>query len=256
MNQRVFIDIETLPPSEDARDQMTSVVVRKLSLSGAAVPYDPGAPCTDEEFRTLSLHAEYGRILCIGLIVECDGQIIQHGVLGRDRQSMKFHLDEARTLRAFWKLLTSFRVNRDLIIGHNILEFDLPFLYKRSRILQVKPAVSLNFARYRSQPIYDTMKEWSHWAWEPGRKLQSLAQLLNIGFTKANNMDGSRIYDAFNAGLHTEVAEYCIRDVELMRAVYYRMNFLDAPASKGVTRAFHQHVNPFAEGQISAAVIR
>ncbi|HKG96348.1 MAG TPA: hypothetical protein VKA97_00940 [Pyrinomonadaceae bacterium] len=36
---------------------------------------------------------------------------------------MMFHLDEARTLRAFWKLLKGFNVRHDQIIGHNLFDF-------------------------------------------------------------------------------------------------------------------------------------
>jgi hypothetical protein len=34
---------------------------------------------------------------------------------------MMFHLDEARKLRGFWKLLREFNVSRDLVIGHKLL---------------------------------------------------------------------------------------------------------------------------------------
>lgn len=117
----------------------------------------------DEQFRLLALHAEYGRVLAVGMIIEQEQQVVRCGILGRDRGEDQFHLDEARTLRGFWKLLADFDTRHDLIIGHNIMDFDLPFLYKRSRINRIQPGVLLNFARYRHAPIYDTMREWTHW---------------------------------------------------------------------------------------------
>ena len=103
---RVFLDIETLPPDKDAAAAMSSPVI-----------------CTDEEFCNLALSGDWGRVLTIGLIIEKDGEETHRGLLGRERQTMMFHLDEARTLRAFWKLLKSFNTKRDLIVGHNIFEF-------------------------------------------------------------------------------------------------------------------------------------
>ena len=98
-------------------------------------------------------------MLCVGLIVEDGGEVLHRGVLGRERATGRFHLDEARTLRAFWKLMADFDARRDVIIGHNVMDFDLPFFYKRSPVHQVRPSVFVSFARYRSAPVYDTMRE-------------------------------------------------------------------------------------------------
>ncbi|HEV7375247.1 MAG TPA: ribonuclease H-like domain-containing protein [Pyrinomonadaceae bacterium] len=203
--RHVFLDIETLPPDEASLEKC-------------------GLPCEkdSEEFRKLALSGDYGRVLTIGLIVEVNGEIMQRGLLGRERQTSFFHLDEARTLRAFWKLMKGFHPKRDLIIGHNAFDFDLPFLYKRSIIQRVQPSVQISFARYRSQPIFDTMREWEKW----GRNyvsLDKLAKILGLESSKQGGIDGSRVYDCFCAGGHTEIAAYCMRDVELVRAIFTRM---------------------------------
>lgn len=225
MSKRLFIDIETLPPSEEMRDTINLALLYKLDGKYHESLYDVSAGCTEEQFRRLALHAEYGRVLSIGMIVEQDEKIIHHGLLGRERESLKFHLDEARTLRGFWNQLRAFDERRDLIIGHNIFEFDLRFLYKRSIINRVQPSIRLNFTRYRSRPIFDTMKEWEMWAWRPGIKLEELAEVLQLGITKCDGLDGSRIYDRFCEGCHQEIADYCMRDVEITREIYYRLTF-------------------------------
>jgi predicted PolB exonuclease-like 3'-5' exonuclease len=168
-----------------------------------------------------------GRVLAIGVIVEKDSEILHRGVIGRDRATRLFHLDEERTLKGFWRLFNDFNQERDLIIGHNIFEFDLSFLFKRSIIHRVQPPVKLSFARYRSRPIYDTMCEWNQWSWKGRVSLDQLAKALGLCSSKEDGIDGSRVYDYFCAGCHEEIAAYCMRDVELTRAIYYRMNFLD-----------------------------
>ena len=211
MITKVFLDIETLPPDETAAHLISAT-----------------SPTADEEFRRLALNGDWGRVLTIGLIVEKDGRELHHGLLGRERQTMMFHLDEARTLRAFWKLLKGFNQKRDLIIGHNIFDFDLLFLYKRSIIQRVRPSLELSFARYRSQPIFDTMHEWEKWRWQRRRiALDELARILGFESSKSEEMDGARVYDKFCAGCHDEIARYCMRDVELVRQVYYRMVFAE-----------------------------
>lgn len=63
------------------------------------------------------------------------------------------------------------------------------------------------------------------WAWRPGIKLEELAEVLRLGLRKTEGMDGSCIYDRFREGCHREIADYCIRDVELTREIYYRLVF-------------------------------
>lgn len=225
MSKRLFIDVETLPPPEEMRDSINPALAFKLENRHCTPQPDAGTGCTEEQFRRLALHAEYGRVLSIGMTVEQDGEIVCCGVLGRERQTMRFHMDEARTLRGFWSQLRGFDEKRDLIVGHNIYDFDLPFLYKRSVIHRVQPSVRLRFARYRSRPIFDTIKEWELWAWRPGIKLEELADVLQLGMAKFEGMDGSCIYDRFRDGCHQEIADYCMRDVELTREIYYRLTF-------------------------------
>ena len=230
MSRRLFVDVETLPPPEELRVSVNPALVSKLERRFGEAPRDNGAGCTEEQFRRLSLYAEYGRVLCVGMIVEQDGRVVCRGVLGRERESLRFHLDEARTLKGFWNQLRGFDEKQDLVIGHNAYDFDLPFLYKRSVIQRVRPSVRLSFARYRSRPIFDTMKEWELWAWRPGIKLEELAEVLQLGMTKTEGMAGGCIYDRFREGCHQEIADYCLRDVELAREIYYRLTF-EKPAS-------------------------
>lgn len=228
MPRRLFIDIETLPPHEGTRSALNPALVAKLERGRRALRSETMADCagcTEEQFRGLALHAEYGRVLCVGMIIEQDGEVVCRGVLGRERQSLRFHLDERRTLKGFWNQLRGFDERHDLVVGHNVYEFDLPFLYKRSVVLRVPPSVRLSFARYRSRPIFDTMKEWEPWAWRPGIKLEELAGVLRLGISKTEGMDGSCVYDRFLEGRHQEIADYCIRDVELTREIYYRLTF-------------------------------
>jgi hypothetical protein len=228
MAKRIFLDIETLPPNEEARECVAHIVAceqeREMTpLQGTAL-----AKLIDDRFKELALKAEHGRLLAIGIVIEDGDQIIHHGVLGRDRSTMRFHLDEARTLGSFWRLIAGFDMRRDLLIGHNILDFDLQFLYKRSAINRVRPSVDFCFRRYQQKPIYDKRWEWNNW--RKCIKLHEMAEALGIESSKIKGLDGSRIYDFFRAERHDEIAHYCVRDVECVREIFYRMNYQEAPS--------------------------
>ena len=226
MGLRVYVDIETLPPGEEVREQLAAELMRHCAENNRSAATAGVAPeRVEEEFRKLALSGEMGRVLAVGVIVERDREILHRGVIGRDRATRLFHLDERRTLSGFWRLLDDFDTNRDLIIGHNIFDFDLSFLYKRSIIHRVRPPVRLSFARYRSRPVYDTMCEWNQWSFKGRVSLDRLAKALGLESSKGQGIDGSRVYDYFCAGCHEEIAAYCMRDVELVRAIYRRMNF-------------------------------
>jgi predicted PolB exonuclease-like 3'-5' exonuclease len=120
-------------------------------------------------------------------------------------------------------LVADFNSSRDLFIGHNILDFDLPFIYKRSIIHQIKPTLHLPFRRFQRQPIFDTMWEWS--CWRHRIALDDLAQALAIPSPKELGVNGGNVYDLYQQGRHEEIAQYCMRDVLCVRAVFHRLQY-------------------------------
>jgi hypothetical protein len=209
VKMRVYLDCETLPP--DKRDPLIRDKLSQLS---------------DEEYRKLALNSQWCRLLCIGLIIEKDnGQIIHRGVLGRDRSTMRFHLDERRLLRSFWNLLKGFDEKRDLLIGFNLLDYDLVVIMQHSILRNVKPTFEISFARYRSRPVFDVM--WQFQFWRHRISLDELAQVMGIQSSKQNGIDGSKVYDLFLEGRHQEICDYCLADCDLTRALYYKINFIE-----------------------------
>lgn len=154
-----------------------------------------------------SFDGAFGRILCVGYAID-------------DEPTEALVGDEQDMLQRFWELAR----NASLFVGHNLMEFDLPFIYQRSIVMGVRPSKKLSFARYRSDPIYDTMKEWSQW----GRQqvgLEHIALALGIP-TPKEGIDGSQVFAFYQAGKVDEIVAYCKRDVETTRAVYKRMRFI------------------------------
>jgi hypothetical protein len=130
-------------------------------------------------------------------------------------------------LQEFWDRMRGFRPSVDRIVGHNIFDFDMKFILKRSIIHAVRPTVDLSFARYRNQPIFDTMWEWERWSYGSRTSLDRLAGALGLASSKANGVDGSTVYALFMKGHHRAIRDYCADDVALTRAIYRRMTFTD-----------------------------
>jgi hypothetical protein len=115
-------------------------------------------------------------------------------------------------------------------VGFNILDFDLLFICQRSIIKQVKPSLNICFARFRSRPIYDVMWEFTHW--RRCISLNNMARAFGLESLKGREIDGSRVYEYFLVERHQEIADYCLRDVELTRQIYYRMQFIECAQSE------------------------
>jgi DNA polymerase elongation subunit (family B) len=67
---------------------------------------------------------------------------------------------EAEVLMNFFSDLTD--IGRGVLVGHNIIGFDLPFMWKRCMVLGIKPPAWFprNPSKYSSEMVRDTMLLW------------------------------------------------------------------------------------------------
>lgn len=191
----IFLDIETVPTERALQE--SGLLQPQIQLDEAEI------------IKKLSLSAATAKILCICYAVEppagAEVQVLQG--------------EETEIIRSFWNLAA----DCNLFVGHNILDFDLRFIYQRSVIHQIKPSRDLPFARFRSAPIFDTMQEWSKW----GRERASL-DLLSKTFglpSPKETLDGSKVYPYYRAGKLQEIVDYCKCDVNAVRQVYRWLTF-------------------------------
>lgn len=216
--RRLFLDIETIPAGEEQHGALKILHEKKLAKKNKE-----GDNLADFEQFLLgtSFDGSFGRILCIAYAI--DGGPVE--VLSGEE-------DEAEMLRKFWEIVDSISIPARnpqwpdygvQFIGHNVMDFDLRFIYQRSIVNRVKPVYDLNFARYKNYPIYDTMKEWTKWSMS-SVGLEHVAMALGIP-TPKDGIDGSQVFDFYKAGKVKEICEYCKRDVECTREVYRRMTF-------------------------------
>jgi len=222
MPKKIFLDIETLPADEKRWSEIESDI--RDDIASRYKKSDTIQQKQEEAFRKTSLSGEFGRVLCIGLVIDEDSRE-KRTVLGWDDTAKRFTSDEVRTLREWWDLLKDFDPSADLLIGHNILNFDLRFIYQRSVVNKIRPTVDLNFRRYQSYPIFDTMHEWTKWNTQESISLDRLALVLGLQSSKTDEISGDKVYDHYLKGNHLLICGYCLADVVLTREIYYRMTF-------------------------------
>ena len=200
---KLFFDIETIPASDEFKE---------VAIEAERKKYRNRDIAEDDEalFRASALSGDFGRILCIGYAIDDNKVEILTG-------------KEKEILNEWWRIAK----NASKFIGHNILEFDIPFIYKRSIILKCPPSQMLPVKKFETDNIYDTLKQWSRWDYASNLSLHFLAKALSLESSKESGIDGSQVYDYFLKGKYNDIYEYCRRDVELSRKIYKRMTFED-----------------------------
>ena len=198
---KLFFDLETIPAPEKLRQIVIEAERKKFRNREIA---------GDDEalYRTSAISGDFGRIFCIGYAIDDDPVQIISG-------------SEDEILKKWWPIARDAHV----FIGHNIIDFDIPFLYKRSVVNKIKPSQQLPVKRFSTENIFDTAKEWSRWDNFSQTSLHNLSIALDLPTSK-DKMDGSQVYDFYLKKRYEEISIYCKKDVVLTRQVYRRMLFL------------------------------
>ena len=130
---------------------------------------------------------------------------------------------EAQALRDFLALMLDFDSECDEIVGHNLVGFDLPFIFQRCLINGIAARPFVNLSEYNVRGVYDTMRAW----WLGDRRsrvsLDDIAWALGIESSKTGEVEGSKVFDLYQAGKLAEIREYNLNDVRVTRKVYERL---------------------------------
>jgi len=86
--------------------------------------------------------------------------------------------------------------------------------------IAVKPFVDLS--EFHVLGVYDTMRAW----WLGGRNrvaLDDIAWALGLESSKTSEVEGSRVFELYQAGKLAEIREYNLNDVRVTRRVFERL---------------------------------
>lgn len=212
--EQAAIDLGLDDPAEIKALSKDAVIKRwELELADSKVGEVAGAA-----YRKTSFDATQGQICVIGWKIN-DEEVRAIDIGPPDAEKAMLAIFFAGVSELFSRKFGS--KSELVLVGHNILDFDLRFLYQRAVILGVKPSFDLSPARF-SNNAFDTMTRWAGY----GNRisLDSLCKALDVP-TPKDGMDGSQVYDYYKAGRIDEIAAYCQKDVEATYACYKKMTF-------------------------------
>ena len=177
----------------------------------------------DDRHRKTSFDGAMGQVVCISYAIDDAKPFSIYSSSWKD--------EEKRVISTFYDAVSSYydpnRHQRPVFIGHNIVGFDLRFLFQRSVMLNIKPPMIIPFkAKPWDDTVFDTMTAWAG----VGNRV-SLAKLCKVfdldakGTEIGDEIDGSKVWDFVRDGRIDDVATYCMGDVERTRAIHKRLTF-------------------------------
>jgi DNA polymerase elongation subunit (family B) len=225
------MDIETLT-LPDYRERVGPQLEKMLKLGNMRLEqqqrYLEDIAIEEERCYQLgSLSATSGRVLSIAVH---EGPVagFDFGVEQRPREVV-FGInadgeeqDEKKSLQAFLEFMNNFDCDTDEIVGHNLLGFDLPFIFQRCVVNGISARPFVDLGEYRVRGVFDTMHAW----WLGAKRFVSLddiAWALGIESSKTATAEGSKVFELYQAGKLAEIREYNLNDVRVTRKVYERM---------------------------------
>ena len=191
---------------------------------------------TDEEISQLykdraAIYAEFGKIVCISV------GIVHRDKLGKLFVRLKSFAsdDEKELLEDFADLLNQYYTNpqKQYICGHNVKEFDVPYMCRRMVVNQVfLPNLMQLYGKkpWETQHLLDTMNLWKFGDYKNYTSLKLLAGVLGFPSPK-DDIDGSQVGRVYwEEGDLDRIAVYCEKDV--LATMQLLLKFLYQPILK------------------------
>ncbi|MEN9610486.1 MAG: hypothetical protein RLZZ628_1300 [Bacteroidota bacterium] len=224
----LFLDIETVPGAakyEDLNDDFKYL----WGLKARSILKKYEEPLTFEEiegsYEKAGMFAEFGKIICISV-----------GFVARDKATHELTIrlksfaddDESIVLKGFAELLNKhFNFpERHFLCGHNIKEFDIPYLCRRMLIHQIALPRMLDISGkkpWETKHLLDTLELWKFGDNKAYTSLKLLAAVFGFPSPK-DDIDGSQV-----AGVYYElkdlkrISTYCEKDVLAVAQLFLKM---------------------------------
>ena len=223
LDKLLFFDIETvsqkahfesLPESLQKLWQHKHQFLRNVEELDYAQSYESNA----------AIYAEFGKIVCIscGFFV------------GREFRVKSFYGDdELKLLQDFSSLLES---TKYILCGHNIKEFDVPYLCRRLLINQLPLPRVLDVAGRKPWEVdfVDSLQLWKFGDYKAYTSLNLLANIFEIP-TPKDDIDGSQVGPVYWVDKDLQrIVTYCQKDVVTVARLFQKWKQEDLLEDKDV----------------------
>ncbi|WP_345951880.1 MULTISPECIES: 3'-5' exonuclease [unclassified Mucilaginibacter] len=201
-NNVMVIDIETVPQYssyDEVPEQFRQLWDKKTQ-------YQRKEETAEEFYKCAGILAEFGKIICLsaGIFTKSGGFRVK---------SFASH-DESELLRKFSEMLKGMS-DKLILCGHNVKEFDIPYICRRLLINGIPLPVQLHISGKKPWEIchLDTMEMWKFGDYKNFTSLNLLAAIFGIP-TPKDDIDGSMVAQVYWVDNQLDrICTYCQKDV-------------------------------------------
>lgn len=219
----MLIDIETVSQFSNYNE----LPERWQQLWGDKVKHYMPEDDTPESFypKRAAILAEFGKVICISI------GYFKHSPQGYQLRIKSFAgNDEKLLLLNFVDAVSQWKnIKKDMsFCGHNIKEFDMPYICRRMLVNGLKIPYYLDFQNMKpwETNITDTMHLWKFGDVKNFITLNLLAACLGVESPK-DDIDGSKVGDVFwKENDLPRIVHYCQKDVVTVGQIMLKMNGL------------------------------
>lgn len=209
----LVIDIETVAAVKEF-SELPEVMQKQWERKSKLIQYKETEILNAEEtYKTKAgIYAEFGKVVCIGL-----------GIFNKRNNDWEIRLksicnkDEKALLIEFVNVLQHLEKKYKEVIfcGHNIKEFDMPYLCRRMLINGMRLPKSLQLSGKKPWEIHhlDTLELWRFGDYKHYTSLELIAAVMGIE-TPKDDIDGSMVNSVFWEEENLDrIGTYCLKDV-------------------------------------------
>jgi uncharacterized protein YprB with RNaseH-like and TPR domain len=214
-----LLDIETVSSVPDFNlltDEWKNLWAEKISKS---LPPD----VTAEEYypRRAAILAEFAKVICIST-----GYFKKEGNEWQLRIKSFYSENERDVLDGFTKTIQQLQTRNSkwIFCGHNIKEFDFPFLWRRMIVNNFVIPSFIDFQNLKpwETPILDTLHLWRFGDYKHYTSLKLLSSTLGIPSPK-DDIDGTKVGEVYWVEKDlNRIVSYCEKDVVTVGNVILR----------------------------------
>ena len=233
----MFLDIETVPLTSDYSElpgELSHLWQDKFSILQKRMPekYNEDTTAAEAFNTSAGIYSEFGKIVCISV-----GFIHFQGNEMNFRTKSFSGKDEKLLLSNFLELINKFCVTKEqTLCGHNIKEFDIPFICRRTLINGLELPLIFQISGKKPWEInfIDTLELWKFGDYKNYTALKLLTAVFGIP-TPKDDIDGSQVANVFYKESDIErISLYCQKDVLATAQVFLKLNGLELIKSNNI----------------------
>lgn len=222
LNQILFLDIETVPVQPSFGGLSDNLQV--LWADKTKFIQQREGITAEEAYSKAGIYAEFGKVICIStaLFYEQAGE-------KKLRVKSYYGHDEKQLLTEFSELLNKhFNTDEKYLCGHNLKEFDLPYIARRMVINSMKLPKIIDVSGLKPWEVkhLDTLDLWKFGDYKHFTSLSLLTTILGIPTPKddISGADVGRVY--WEEGDLERIRTYCEKDTVAVAQLVLRFKNL------------------------------